>query len=294
LKLHDVPNPFDLKSVRRGQEIVGVRRDAPGFALGVADSNALIVWTKLEKGKGRLGLARVDLGSLTLSEGPRTLPVGDGEPESPRLVRRPGGYFLAWIARAPAQKPGPGQSQIGDAGRSLGILEEGPSAIELVPLDASGREVMSIRRVTPPSAHVTAFDMVLAPGGAALLVYRDDRNAPGVDGPAVEAVLVRPDGSTASNTWELGESVGLPSVLADSAPRPKGPWAWVFVEGERDARVGALTGDPLLLGELVRDERLAGVELLAASKGRILQTRSRGTTRELGLLACDRAAAEKK
>jgi hypothetical protein len=130
--------------------------------------------------------------------------------------------------------------------------------------------------------------LAAAPGGSALLLYQDDRDAPGLDRPSVEAVLVRPDGTLLSKTWELGDSVGLPSLFVDADPSQGSPWAWVAVTGERETRIAALGEDPLLLGGLAPDERLAGVELIAASKGRILEARSRGADRELGLLSCDR------
>ena len=289
LRLVALDAPFDEKSLRRGAEIIGVRRDASDFSFEAQGSEGLVAFTKLEKGHGSIALARVDLEHLTLKGAILPAPVsGAGETESPRLVKRPGGYLLTFILRGAATPPKAalGKPSEYDAGLvEQGLVDEGPTAIEIVPLGPNGAATASPERVTKAGAHVLAFDVAPTAEGGALVVYRDDREGPGLARSSVEAVLVRPDGSTASRSWDLGETAGLPSLLVDPAAGGK-PWAWVYVPGEAESRVAALGADPLELGELHSAPELAGAELLAASSGRLLSARTRGGQRILSSLTC--------
>lgn len=290
LRLVAIDAPFEEKSVRRGAELSGVRRDAGDFSFEVSGSEGLVAFTKLEKGHGSVALARFDLEHLTLKGSSVPAPTGGaGEAESPRLVSRPGGYYLAWIVRGAATPPKAtlGRPSEYDAGLvEQGLVDEGPTAIEIVPLNASGAGSATPQRITPAGAHVLAFDIAPTADGGALVVYRDDREGPGLARAGVEAVLVRADGSTASRSWDLGETAGLPSLLGDANPASK-PWAWLYVPGEAESRVAAVGANPVELGELHADPQLAGAELLAASSRRLLAARTRGGQRLLSVVSCD-------
>lgn len=290
LRLVAIDAPFEEKSVRRGAEVGGVRRDASDFSFATSGTEGLVAFTKLEKGRGSIGLARFDLERLTLKGNVTSAPAASaGEAESPRLVARGGGYYLAWIVRGAATPPKAalGRPSEYDAGLvEQGLVDEGPTAIEIVPLNQSGGQSATPQRVTPAGAHVLAFDIAETPEGGALIVYRDDREGPGLARAGVEAVLVRADGSTASRSWDLGETAGLPSLLTDGSAQAK-PWAWLYVPGEAESRVAALGPNPLELGELHAAPEFAGVELLAASSGRLLAARTRGGQRLLSGVSCE-------
>lgn len=294
LRLVALDPPFDQKSLRRGAELSGVRRDASDFSFEVDATEGLVAFTKLEKGHGSIALARFDLDRLTLKG--NVVPAatsGNGEAESPRLVKRPNGYLLAFIVRGAATPPKAalGKPTEYDAGLvEQGLVDEGPTAIEIAPLNANGTPSASAQRITPAGAHVLAFDIAALPDGGALVVYRDDREGPGLARSGVEAVLVRADGSTASRSWELGETAGLPSLLLDASRAAK-PWAWVYVPGEAESRVAALGANPLELGELHTAPALAGAELLAAASGRLLSARTRGGQRVLSVISCEPGGA---
>lgn len=290
LRLIFISAPFDDQSVRRGGEVSGVRRDASDFSFATSGSEGLVAFTKLEKGRGSIALARFELEQLTLKGNVAPAPVTSaGEAESPRLVARPGGYYLAWIVRGAATPPKGtlGRPSEYDGGvAEQGLVDEGPTAIEIVPLDPSGSQSASPQRITPAGAHVLAFDIAPSPDGGALIVFRDDREGPGLARAGVEAILVRADGSTASRSWDLGETAGLPSLLTDGSPEAK-PWAWLYVPGEAESRVAALGTNPLELGELHAAPEFAGAELLAATSGRLLAARTRGGQRLLSVVSCD-------
>lgn len=290
LRLVAIDAPFDEKSVRRGSELVGVRRDAGDFSFEVSGSEGLVAFTKLDKGRGSIALARFDLDHLTLKGNVTGAPLGGaGEAESPRLIPRAGGYYLAWIVRGAATPPKAALGRPSEYDAALveqGLVDEGPTAIEIVPLNQSGAPSATPQRITPAGAHLLAFDIAPTADGGALVVYRDDREGPGLARAGVEAVLVRADGSTASRNWDLGETAGLPSLLADATPAGK-PWAWLYAPGEAESRVAALGANQLELGELHTEPQFAGVELLAASSGRLLAARTRGGQRLLSVVSCE-------
>jgi hypothetical protein len=288
LKIVSVAPPFTEATLRRGAEITGMRRDAAEFALEVSAGSVLAAWTRLEKGDGRIALGRIDPERLTLQGEPFPAPAPlAGEAESPRLITRPGGFFLAWVARTAAARPKlvPARKIDADAGAPANLLDEGPTGIEIAVLDGAGVAVGSARRVTPEGARVVAFDLAKAPDGGALVVYRDERDGPGLDRPDAQAVWIHPDGSHAARSWELGDSAGLPSLLADPAPAPDKPWAWVFVPSERELSLAPLV-DPLALPEILRDDRSRGAEALAQAGGRFLLARGKNGQRELSVVEC--------
>ncbi len=281
--------PFDAASVRRGAEIHGVRRDAAEFTLETSGGEALAAWTRLEKGRAFVELGRIEPHKLTLKGAPFAAPPAqNGEPESPRLVARPGGYFLAWIARTAAERPKivPRRNLELDAGAAPSLLDEGSTSIEVVPLDAAGAPLGAPRRVTPSGARVVAFELASTPEGGALLVYRDDREGPGLERANAEAVLVQPDGSVTSRSWDTGEGAGLPSLLVDAAAAKDKPWAWVAMPSERGLGLGAMRSDVLAGATLVSDPALGGAEALAVSGARVLLTRARASQRELSIVEC--------
>ena len=99
--------------------------------------------------------------------------------DSPRLLARaragqrdkPGGFWLAWLARRP------------ESSEDAGLAPEGPGEqrafrwVEIVELGPSGEPIGPIRRVSPERGHVVSFDLVRAPGGAgteAVVVAQDE------------------------------------------------------------------------------------------------------------------------
>lgn len=288
LKVVAVGPPFSEATLRRGAEITGMRRDAAEFALSVSGDTALVAFTRLEKGEGRIALARIQPERLELTGPafPAPAPL-TGEAESPRLVARKGGYFLAWVARGAANRPKlvPARKLDTDAGVPVSLLDEGPTAIEIALLDANGTAVGSARRVTPEGAHVVAFELAPAPDGGALLVYRDDREGPGLDRPDAQAVWVRPDGSTALQSWDTGDAAGLPALLVDPEPAKGQPWGWVSIPSERELSLSPLS-EATTLPEPARDEHQRGAEALAVGQGRFLLSRAKNGQRELSLVEC--------
>ncbi|HYO98073.1 MAG TPA: hypothetical protein VER33_26395 [Polyangiaceae bacterium] len=283
LRVLSLAAPFTADSVVRGAEITGVRRDASGFALAASESGALLAWTLVEKGAPRLAVAGIEPATAKLRGAPRLLPVSPlGEPEAPRLVPRPGGYFLTYIVRGSAHEP---RLQAPVQGVET-LMEEGPSAIEIVPLDAAGQPLSAARGLTPRDARVIAFDLASTPAGGVLLIYRNEPGGKGLDPPDLQVVLTRADGTVEQRTWEVGDSAGLPSILRDPAPPSHTAWGFISVPGEQGTRLSVLGEDPLAAPDFLQDQSFRTGELMGVLKGRLLLAHARGTQRDLGLLEC--------
>jgi hypothetical protein len=126
--------------------------------------------------------------------------------DSPRLAARPGGFWLAWLARRAEED---------------GHMVEGPGErrtfrwVEATMLDESGAPVGPVRRVSSPSGRAASFE--LARSGADLVVMVQDEAAPseGAGGRIVRHVV-----RAAIDQIEEGGLVdgGVGTALADLVP----------------------------------------------------------------------------
>jgi hypothetical protein len=147
----------------------------------------------------------------------------ESDAELPRVVSLGKGFAVVWIARGPETTAGaPDGSDFEATGepRTRGWLE-------MIPLDELGAPTGPVRRLTPPTGHVTAFDIrVASPAGASLVlvVARDDGESVDGSGGTLLRVRVTPDSAeppVAFATDGLGR--GAPT-LVDGDPL----WlAWV-------------------------------------------------------------------
>ncbi len=146
----------------------------------IRDTDALIAWDEDAPGRDRgvIKLARVRFAADAGRAGTGTVVSPDGsDAESPRLAPRPGGAWLAWIARRPEPLV-PSDAALDDTRIEAPAERRAYQWIELLALDAEGAPVGAVRKLTSTSAHVGAFD--LAPrgsGGDLDVVVRDEDEA---------------------------------------------------------------------------------------------------------------------
>jgi hypothetical protein len=280
--------------------ITGVEHDA-GAALAAGDQGALLVWGARGKHGVALRALGIDPEKLTGTAQGDEL-KGTNDAESPVLVARPGGYWLAWVSeQAPssvhadggshdvlARDAGPREPTTRDGGSSAGdepLVDVGPRALMVLALDAKGKATGVPRAVSGGRSHVVGFSAALLPDAALSLTWREDDAAPGVESGPPELARVGLDGAVQRAKVDDEElSVGSPSLLAD--PKPSGD-VWVALESANEGtRVGILSPSGLKLDALVGDRLLRGADLLAAGDKKLLVSRSRGRAVELGVLEC--------
>jgi hypothetical protein len=280
--------PFDAERPSFGPEILSVDRTS-GAALAVSGNTALIAFSELSKEKSQLTTVRFGLDDKKLA--PRVvIDTQKRDVESPRLCQRPGGFWLGWVEQLPAPPAKAGQKktpQSDDSDGERAGLELGPRALRLVSLDAAGKPQGAPLSLTKADSHVLSFELAPWPDGGAVLAWRDDPAAPGVEGGALQLAHVRPDGSVETGQVEGELGAGVPSLLVDSEPRSAGSVVWLAAGGGSEVtRFGLLTGNGTSVTELTDDPSVGLAELVGVRGGRLLAARPRQTAQDLFLLEC--------
>jgi hypothetical protein len=215
------------------------RDDSLAFDVAFAPAGGvgLVVWDEATAaGRGAIRAAPFAAEDRLADE--RRGPTRDASPpesdaDSPRVLalpRAPGAagdaFLVAWIAHRPE---GAGPADAADAPSEAPGETRSFGWVEAIVVDKTGAPVGPVRRLTPPSGHVSAFDVApLADprdaGVRAIVVARDEGEAVDGSGGTLLRVRVRGDGAeppVAFATDGLGR--GAPE-LVEGAP----PWlAWV-------------------------------------------------------------------
>jgi hypothetical protein len=136
--------------------------------------------------------------------------------DSPRVIERAGGYWIAWIARRPEPERDGAAPEVEGPGEARAFRW-----IEAAALDANGALVGAPRRIAA-SRRVEAFDLSPRDGGAALdLLVKDDEEPSDAAGARLLVVTLRGDGAL----LEEETRVLVPDGIGDGVPDRIGPWA---------------------------------------------------------------------
>jgi hypothetical protein len=192
--------------------------DSLSYDVVLSTAGGLVAWDEdgpREAGRGARGVIMVAPLSAALAPSGKAIAVSPelSDAESPRLAPRPGGYWVVWIARRP-------EAPASDAASEDAHGPEGPGEarvfqwLEAAQLDASGARVGEVRTLTPPTGHVTLFD--LAPIGSELDVFfRDDAEPAEGAGGRIARARARADGVEAPvELVRAGVGGGAPEVIA--------------------------------------------------------------------------------
>jgi len=136
--------------------------ESQAFDIALGEKKGIVVWDEDGPTSGVIQVSTFDASTATNATPPRAISPASVDAESPRLVVRPGGYWLAYIARS-------GGGDVDTDARYI-AEEIGFRWIEVVPLDANGSPIGSSRSITAKDGHVMVFDIAAAPDGAGLLV----------------------------------------------------------------------------------------------------------------------------
>ena len=206
--------------------------------------------------------------------------------DSPRLIARPGGYWLGYLARADeaAKKkkdPSNAGEKSGRKGEDEGDDESGEAIqngwVEVMPLDENGAPTAAARAVTPKTGHALAFDLELGEDGAALLAWRDDDTPTGSTGGRLSSALVRLGGAIEVHVLaDESFGAGVPDLLP----------GWLVVGGMGATKLGAIDLRGVLTGGLDPEPSLGTGEPLAATKDAILIAQPAGKAMRLGVVRC--------
>jgi hypothetical protein len=265
-----------------GSELSKLGKSVTGVELAADAAHGVVVYQSEARGSSRLMLghfATQDLGQpLTVK------PVEAKDAEMPRLVPRPGGFWLSWVRTLSEPK----KSAVSSGGRpeqdpeERELLDVGLRVIEVAKLDEQGAEIGSALRVGEPRRQVLLYDVAPASGGL-LVAARSDSAAPGAEGGAILLSRVGPDGSIVTERMdddELGS--GAPTLLFDESATERAPWLAVSAPSDT-TRLGLWQGRSTSLST---DPLIGHAEVIAVSGERFLLQRARGRAVTLETLDC--------
>ena len=207
----------------------------------------------------------------------------DSDAEMPRVVPSGAGFLVLWLARRPdATKASDGSAAIEAIGeaRTFGWLE-------VVAVDGAGKVVGPVRRVTPSSGHVSAYDVLARSEGsqpAILVVARDDGES--IDGAGGSLLRVRVqsaggDPPVALATDGLGR--GAPAFV-------DGPLPWLaWIGPHEEVRLLPLDGAGEGIGPASAEDGLDEARpLISSSPTRVLVAAPRDKAGQLRVFDCQR------
>jgi len=188
------------------------RDDSLAFDLAWEDSRGIVVWD--EAASASRGVVRASVLSADPVIGPpRDVSPPESDAELPRVVPGGGGFVVVWIARSPDPS-----SAGADASESEVVGEARVHGwLEMLTLDERGAARGPVRRLTPASGHVTAYDvepLAAGPRAPILVVARDDGEV--VDGSGGALLRVRVAGDAAEPPVALatdGLGRGAPTLV---------------------------------------------------------------------------------
>ncbi len=277
-----------------GVELSEGHDESGALDLAVSGARAVVVWDDVntEEKRSHVMLSSFDIATMRSVTSARPVSPPKTDAASPRLIARPGGYWLGYLASADeapkkkkkdpsnaGEKPRKGSDDEGDD-ESGEAIQNG--WIEIMPLDENGAPTAAARPVTPRTGHALAFDLELGEDGAALLAWRDDDTPTGSTGGRLSSALVRLGGAIEVHVLaEESFGAGLPDLLP----------GWLVVAGMGATKLGAIDLRGVLAGGLDPEPSLGTGEPLAATKEAILIAQPAGKAMRLGVVHCSASLA---
>lgn len=264
-----------------GPELPEGRDESQALDVAASAQRAIVAWDDLvgttEK-RSVIMLATIDLATMKVISPARAISAKDEDAERPRLVARPGGYWLAYAVRGnadPKKKKAKRADEEDD--RELGEAIT-TSWISLMPLDETGAPTAAGRAVTPKSGHMLSYDLELGEEGAAIVAWRDDDTPTGSSGGRLLMTLARLGGG--GEPRELAEETGGAGV-PDLLP---GWLSLASVNGP--TRIAALSPRGELIDELTPEKSLGAGVPIASMRDAILWARPMGKPMRLSVVRC--------
>jgi hypothetical protein len=279
-----LPRSLALKLVRPdgdglhwGAEIEQGQDESLAFDVAMGARVGVVTWDDLtDRGeRGVVMLATVALESLEGGEKARSASRDGVDADLPRVQVRPGGFWLAYVARVPVDGEPP---DVEGQFRAERIV---PSWIELLPLDEDGTPQSEPRAVTPRDGHVLAYDLDVGRDGGAILAWRDDDTPSGAHGGKVTAMLVTASGAGQMQpVTEDDVGAGVPTLLGGLLAMP---------DGRGHVLAAPISPDAELLGPLIREDAFGIGQILASRGDAYLVARPLGKAAEFALVRCAQA-----
>jgi hypothetical protein len=188
--------------------------------------------------------------------------------EQPRLLARPGGWALAWLARK-------------SEGEDAGYAAEGPAEtrafrwVELAMLDAKGDPEGPIRRVTPDKGRVASFELARGDGTDVVVVAHDEAASREGAGARIVRHVVSRSGVESTELAPSGVGHALPEVVPTSSDAGAVHWLSWTDNAER-AHLVPLDGQLAAQAPATTERALDRARIVAATRDALFAVASEG------------------
>lgn len=295
------------------------RDESNAYDFAASQGLALFAWDDWPRGErfGRVYVLGVSRDGAVSA--PVALSGTDVDAEEPRLVPRPGGFWLSWLVATTAATRervyDPGERDTRRASGGSGALAErspadgaggaplpltggtpyGARGIEILALDATGKPAGAVRRIRTDAARVVGYDLTTSSAGNAWLVWRQDAPSPSAAGGRVFMAEVQSDGpGEPLLVREEDVGSGAPSWLGagalDAGAVALGsPGRWLTFPDQRDRTLLLPIELPLSPPEpLTLAANLQGAAALTSGAGQLLFAQPLGRALQLFTVTCRR------
>jgi hypothetical protein len=268
---------IDGDSVAWGAELAQGADESLAFDVALGEGRGVAVWDDVPKDKERsaIFLATFDPATFAAPGLAHVVTLPGTDADLPRLVVRPGGFWLLWVARRPEGSDPDARFRAEDIAYRW---------LEVVPLDARGGLTGAPRRIGSDSGHVLAYDVVEGQDGAAIVMWRDDDTPSGSAGGRLLRAVVRLggiDGPDPIDDEHVG--VGAPSLM---------PGWLAIADAAGPTRLVPMGPRGLPLDRLESEPSIGSGEPLAAIGDRLLVARFSGNAVRLLVARCSRATGD--
>jgi hypothetical protein len=267
-----------------GAEFTEGKDESLAVDLAASGSRAVVAWDDMV-GNDRYSvmLASFDVATMKSVTAPRPVSSEKNDADSPRLLAREGGYWLAYLAKTEPptdvekKRAKNADSEDEDDPRARAGEAIGNRWVEVLPLDANGAPAAPPRAVTAKTGHVLTFDLAPASDGV-FVVYRDDDTPSGSSGGGLGSVVVKLGGAIeARPIQDQAKGVGVPSLVP----------GWLVMSGLAGRTyLAALGPGGELLEALEPEPVLASGEVVAATRDVMLVARPFGRAMRLIPVRC--------
>jgi hypothetical protein len=255
-----------------------------------------VVWDETATTGAPRGVIRGVLRSGDREEPARDLSASESDAEEPRVLPNGAGFVVFWLARRPEHGSGPERSTADSAGSASPAAEVTAEArafswLEMVAIDASGAQEQPVRRLTPTTGHVSAYDVAVTTEeahstSAIVVVARDDGEA--VDGSGGALLRVRVGDNAADAVVELptdGLGRGVPTLLGGPPHLLDVTW----IDQHERLRLAPLDSSGAPAGPTSVEDGLGESRLLLRlDREQVLAERRSGVSSALAVFSCPR------
>jgi hypothetical protein len=264
----------DGETAQWGAELLQGNDESLGFDVALGSKRGIAVWDDLPKDRDVSGIyvATFDPSTLANATIPRVVTLMGADADTPRLVRRDGGFWLFWTVRRPE-----GGADFDARYRAEDISNRW---IEVAPLSEEGTLAGNPRRIGQENGHVLVYDVIEGKDGSAIVMWRDDDTPSGSVGGNLYEAVVRLGGIDGPDLIETEASgVGAPNLLP----------GWLAIsDAVSPSRLAPMDPFGKLIDRLSSELPLGSGEPLAAEAERLFVMKPSGHGVRLFVASCGR------